>query len=126
MWWERRLDWECILTPIVLAEIGQGDPEAAARRLEKANLLMELPSLPEADSLADLLRARKLIPEKETTDATHLAMAAIHGARYLLTWNQKHLDNLELRSRIEEFILGRGLTPAKVITPERLLLEEPT
>ncbi len=44
-------------------------------------------------------------------------------ADYLLTWNQSHLDNLELRSRIEELIRGWGLTPAKVITPERLLEE---
>ena len=126
LWWGRRSHWECFLTPIVLVEIGQGDPEAAARRLEKANLLTKLPVLPEALALADLLRARKLVPEKEATDAAHLALAAIHGAHYLLTWNQKHLDNLELRSRIEDFIRGQGLTPAKVITPERLLLDEST
>jgi len=126
LWWERRSHWECFLTPIVLVEIGQGDPEAAARRLEKAKLLTELPVSVDVHPLADLLRARKLVPEKEATDAVHLATAAILGAHYLLTWNQKHLDNLDLRSRIEDFIRGQGLTPAKVITPERLLLEEPT
>ena len=123
-WWERRLHWECFLTLTVLEEIGRGDTEAAARRLEKAILLMELPASSEAGRLADLLIARGLVPEKEYTDAVHLATAAIYRADYLLTWNQKHLDNVELRFRIEELIRGQGVTPAKVITPERLLLEE--
>ena len=125
-WWERRSDWECFLTPTVLGEIGQGDPEAAARRLEKADLLAELPSLPEAYSLADILITRKLMPEREYADAMHLATAALYKAHYLLTWNQKHLDNLELRFRIEELIRKQGLTPAKVITPDQLLVEDLT
>ena len=124
VWWERRLHWECFLTTTVLVEVGRGDPEAAARRLEKANLLVELPVPPKVDFLANLLIASKLVPVGEKVDATHLATAAVHGAHYLLTWNQKHLDNLELCFRIEELIRSQGLTPAKVITPDRLLLEE--
>jgi len=125
-WWERRSDWECFLTPTVLSEIRQGDPVAASRRREKADLLVELPSLSEADVLADLLVARKLVPERAHADAMHLATAALYRAHYLLTWNQKHLDNYELRFRIEELIREQGLTPAQVITPDRLLLEELT
>ena len=36
---------------------------------------------------------------------------------------EKHLDNVDLRTRIEDLIKGWGLKPAKVITPERLLEE---
>ncbi len=122
-WWTRRKEWDCFLTTPVMDEMGRGDPEAAARRLEKAKLLAELPTSPEAKALADLLVARKLVPKSAEPDALHLALAAFHQAHYLLTWNQTHLDNLDLRSRIEELIRGWGLTPAKVITPERLLEE---
>ncbi|MCL2648319.1 MAG: hypothetical protein FWD61_15135 [Phycisphaerales bacterium] len=45
MWWERRSNWECFLTSTVLEEIGHGDPEAAARRLEKAKFLEESSSV---------------------------------------------------------------------------------
>ena len=124
MWWERRLDWECFLTTTVLEEISQGDPVAAARRLEKARFLEEQPVPNEMFSLAGLLIARKLVPEGAKTDAMHLATAAIYGADYLLTWNQKHMDNIELRFRIEDFIREQGLAPARVITPNNLLLEE--
>ena len=124
VWWDRRSDWDCFLTPIVLFEISRGDAKAIAHRRDKARLLVELPGSPEAKALADLLVARKLVPESKDVDALHIALAAFHQADYLLTWNQKHLDNLTLRSRIEELIRGWGLTPAQVITPERLL-EEP-
>jgi predicted nucleic acid-binding protein len=124
IWWDRLSDWDCFLSPLVRLEIARGNPEAAARQQEKIKVLQELPISPEAKGLANLLVARKLVPESAEPDALHLALAAFHRADYLLTWNQTHLDNLELRSRIAELIRGWGLIPAKVITPERLL-EEP-
>jgi len=126
MWWERRHAWDCVVSAIVMEEIAEGNPGAAARRLEKAQLLVEVPVPSEADLLEDLLVARKLVPESARPDTTHLAIAAVCGAHYLLTWNQKHLDNPDLRLRSEDLIRKQGWRPAKVFTPERLLFEEPT
>jgi len=124
MWWDRRHEWDCVVSITVMEEIADGDPEAAARRLEKAKQLVEIPTLPNADWLAGRLVSHKLVPESAKLDAMHLAMAAVHGAHYLLTWNQKHLVNLDLRARIEDLIRKHGWTPAKVVTPGRLLSEE--
>ena len=124
-WWERRSPWDYFLTATVIAEISRGDPKAAALRQERARSFLELPVTPEVEALAGLLLAKKLVPLESLTDAYHLAGAAFHRADYLLTWNQKHLDNLELRSRIEEFIKEKGFKPAKVLTPARLLEETP-
>ena len=99
----------------------RGDKEASAKRREKAILLPELPGSAKADALGDMLVARKLVPETKKVDAYHLALAAFHRADYLLTWNQKHLDNLDLRARIEKLIKDQGFKPAKIITPERLM-----
>jgi len=124
LWWEHRHEWDCFVSTTVMEEIARGDPIAAAQRLEKAQSLAILPTSPEADFLAKLLLAYELVPEPVKADAYHLATAAIHGMDYLLTWNQKHLDNFILRSRIEEFVRNQGWRPAKVLTPTRLLLEE--
>jgi len=124
LWWERRHEWDCVVSDTVMEEIAEGDPAAVARRLEKAQFLIKVQTTPEADLLADLLVARKLVPESARPDAMHLAAAANHGAHYLLTWNQKHLDNFDLRFRIEDLIREFGWQPAKVISPERLLNEE--
>ena len=122
-WWAHRCRWECFLTTTVLEEISRGDPGAAALRREAARNFVELPVTPEINALAGLLLTRGLVPQSAATDAFHLAGAAFHRADYLVTWNQKHLDNLDLRSRIEELIRGWGLMPAKVLTPARLLEE---
>jgi len=123
-WWDRRHEWECVVSPIVMLEIAEGDPGAAARRLEKARSFMEVQTSSETEWLAGMLISHKLVPESVRADAVHLALAAVHGAHYLLTWNQKHLDNLNLRSRVEDFVRKQGWEPAMVITPDRLLPEE--
>ena len=121
LWWERRHEWDCVVSTLVMDEIAEGDPVAATQRLEKARLLVKLPTSPEADSLGELLIAHKLVPESARPDAMHLALAAVHGAHYLATWNQKHLDNLAVSFRIEDLIRKQGWRPARVITPDRLL-----
>jgi len=123
LWWERRHEWDCVVSATVLEEIAEGDPEAATRRLEKAQSLVKVPTSPDADVLAELLVLHKLVPESVKSDAVHLAMAAVHGASWLLTWNQKHLANIVVCSRIEDFIRRQGWQPAKVVTPEQLLKE---
>ena len=123
LWWERRHEWDCVVSATVLLEIARGNLIAAAQRWEKAISLVEVPALPEMDLLEDLLVARKLVPEAARPDAVHLATAAVHGAHYLLTWNLKHLANPALRSRIEDLIREHGWEPAKVITPAELLKE---
>jgi len=122
-WWSICSNWECFVATAVLDEIAQGDPVAASQRMEKARTLPEMPITDEIRALANLLVARNLVPSSSATDAVHLAAAAFYRADYLVTWNQKHLDNLALGSRVEELIRGWGLSPAKVITPERLLEE---
>jgi len=123
VWWEHRHEWDCFVSPTVMLEILRGDPGAAARRLEKAQLLPELPASSEADFLGELLVTSKLVPESAKPDAMHLATAAVHGIHYLATWNQKHLDNPDLRARIEDLIRRHGWAPATVCTPDRLLEE---
>jgi predicted nucleic acid-binding protein len=120
-WWERRKKWELFLSPPVLDEAGQGDAEASIRRVIIARQLFLEPILPEAEKLASSLVAQNLIPVSVLTDALHLALAAVHKADYLLTWNQRHLDNMDTRFKIEKFIENKGYSPAVVITPERLL-----
>ncbi len=120
-WWERRERWELCVSPTVLDEVAMGDPEAADRRMDVAKTMVELPASARARELADLLIAREAVPIVAASDAIHLAMAAFYDIPYLATWNQRHLDNLSLRFRIEDIIKSQGLSPALVVTPERLL-----
>ena len=43
---------------------------------------------------------QKALPEKAFDDALQIAVAAVHGMNYLLTWNCRHIDNAQTKPLI--------------------------
>ena len=60
----------------------------------------------------------------EAIKAAHVAIAAVHGAHFLLTWNCTHIANAVMRPKIEEVCRGMGLVRPVICTPEELFLQE--
>ena len=101
-WWEsERQDFSIFISTAVLKEVRRGDAtQAAAREAWLAGVPL-LGDLPEAAELAKRLLRDEIIPSVAADDATHLALAAAHRMDFLLTWNCKHINNHNLRSRIQ-------------------------
>jgi hypothetical protein len=78
-------------------------------------------SSPEAVSLAERLAGSGPIPREHAADALHVAIAAVNGIDYLLTWNCKHLANALLRARIESLVEEAGYVSPIICTPEELM-----
>lgn len=122
-------DWWCNRAPrftlyvsqLVLDECGAGDPTAAAERFEVVEGLDLLASSDEVDALADALISGMALPASEPRDAFHIAIAAVNGVQYLLTWNFKHIANASLRSRIERICRDSGYEPPIICTPDELM-----
>lgn len=53
-------------------------------------------------------------------DALHIALAAVHGVEFLLTWNVRHIANATLRQAIEQVCRESGYEPPVICTPEEL------
>ena len=120
-WWrDEARNFEVTISQVVLDECGAGDPSAAAERLEVVDGIDLLESSGEVDALADALIRGKAIPPSEPRDAFHIAIAAVHGVKYLLTWNFKHIANATLRSRIENICRDAGFVPPTICTPDEL------
>jgi predicted nucleic acid-binding protein len=121
-WWDtRRPDFEVSISALVVLEARSGDGDAAGRRLA---LLEGLPLLTLNDAavhLAERLLAGAALPEKAREDALHIAIAAVHGIEYLLTWNCKHIANAVKRPLIEAICEAAGYRPPIICTPEELL-----
>jgi hypothetical protein len=120
-WWERRSGFRLHTSALVIAEASRGDPRMVAQRLE---LLRPLPLLEvpvTVDSLARGLLDRGALPPKAKVDATHIAISAVNGMDYLLTWNCKHIANAAMRKRIEALCREAGFEPPIMCTPEELL-----
>jgi hypothetical protein len=75
----------------------------------------------EATGLAQALITPGPLPANAVVDALHIAIAAVNGMHYLLTWNCTHIANAAIRSDIEDVCRARGYEPPVICTPEELL-----
>ena len=121
-WWSsRRGEYSVFISEVVIGEASIGDAELASQRLALANNLPLLAVTEEAERLAPLLlKAAGLAPNAET-DALHMAVAAVHGMDYLLSWNCKHIANATIRRAIERQCRLSGYEPPVICTPQELL-----
>ena len=121
-WWTARSSaFDLFISQLVLQETAGGDQAEAARRLHLIAGLTLLDVTAGAVGLASELVRRHAIPPGSATDAGHIAVAAVHGVNYLLTWNMAHILNAELRPRIEAVCRDAGYEPPVLCTPAELM-----
>jgi len=121
-WWLNHApDFAVYISQLILDECSAGDPTAVAERLEVVDGVDMLESSDDVDALADALIAGMAIPASEPRDAFHIAISAVNGVEYLLTWNFKHIANASLRSRIEQICRDNGYEPPIICTPDELM-----
>lgn len=124
-WWTDRADkFELKISELVLKEASGGDAEAARLRLTAIENLDVLTVSEEAIVLAERLVEFGPIHEDYSADALHIAICAVNGMDYLLTWNCKHLANAALRKRIENIIQEAGYAAPLICMPEELMEDE--
>jgi hypothetical protein len=121
-WWQtRRAGFDIYVSQLVLDEAAGGDREAARERLVALQSLPILDLTEEVADLAGVLRIYLALPEKAATDAAHIAIAAVHGMHFLLTWNCTHIANAEMFLIIEKACRERGFSCPVICTPEELM-----
>ena len=121
-WWDtERPSFELFISEIVISEAAAGDEEAAIRRVGAINGLPELDVSEKVEALAAKLLEGAALPSKAKSDALHIAIAAVHGMEYLLTWNCKHIANAAMRPRIESICRAAGYEPPVICTPLELM-----
>lgn len=123
-WWEkRRHGFQLYISQLVVDEASAGDPGAARERLK---LIQDLPLLditPEVGVLAAGILASGIMPPKAATDAAHIAIAAVHGMDFLVTWNCVHLANAVIAKALAKICGRHGYECPGICTPEELLGE---
>ena len=105
-WWADAAAYDLCTSQLTIDEAARGDAGAAADRLSVLHTLPILGMTDAARQLGDELVRRLAIPPKAIVDAYHVAIAAVHGVDYLLTWNCTHIANLQMRALIEQVLNG--------------------
>jgi len=123
-WWEkRRSSFQIFISQLVLDEAAAGDPVAARERLKALQDLPLLDITAEVTELASRILASGKIPRKAATDAAHIAIAAVHGMDFLVTWNCVHIANAANTKALALICQAHGYDCPVICTPEELMGE---
>lgn len=121
-WWDdHRHQYELFVSRFVVDECAAGDSDAAKDRLERIDGIPLLDITDDVSDLADALLAHVPLPQKAQVDALHVAVTAVNGIQYLLTWNCRHIANAMLRPSIEQVCRDCGFEPPVICTPQELM-----
>ena len=97
---EQRPLYDVVTSQLVIDDAGMGDSDAAARRSRMFDGIPVLAVNPDADTLADEIIRRSMMPRSARINALHVATAALASVQYLLTQNCKHIANAHELPRI--------------------------
>lgn len=78
---------------------------------------------PEVGLLASRILAFGIIPRKAATDAAHIAIVAVHGMDFLVTWNCVHIANAVIAKTVAKICREHDYECPVLCTPEELLGE---
>jgi hypothetical protein len=78
----------------------------------------------QAAQIAQNLLSEGIMPAKAAEDALHIAIAAVHGVDFLLSWNFKHIANPVIQAQIAARLAHMGLALPFICAPEELLGED--
>jgi hypothetical protein len=82
---------------------------------------MEVEPRPGAEELAGKLKRGCGLSDNATMDARHVALAAMHALKFLLTWNYTHLANEVLRPRMMHICRSAGYDCPRIVTPDEIM-----
>jgi hypothetical protein len=123
-WWEKRRDaFQIYISQLVVDEAGAGDPYAAGERLNAIEHFPLLDITPEVAMLAMAILASGRLPRKAAADAAHIAIAAVHGMDFLITWNCVHIANAVIAKALAQTCRRHAFECSVICTPEELLGE---
>jgi len=121
-WWaHQREKFDIYISQFVFDEARAGDTILAGERMKIISKFPKLEVNQDVKYLAALLIRERIIPAKAVIDAAHIAVSAVHGMEFLLTWNCAHLANAVIAKRIQKVCLDHGFLYPVICTPEELM-----
>ncbi|HEY0143661.1 MAG TPA: type II toxin-antitoxin system VapC family toxin [Thermoanaerobaculia bacterium] len=120
-WWStRRHNFELYASTAVADELSRGVAALATERLTYLNDVHLFEVTADVRKLAAELLTRTRIPRKAEIDAVHIAVAAVNGMDYLLTWNCTHMANAVILPTVYDVCRSNGYEPPFICTPHEL------
>ena len=119
--------YQAIISEFVLQEIENTGNEKLREKLKAAviDYPIEIISVNKEDEIQRMALAYisdGVIPPKKLLDALHVAVCTIKSINFLVSWNYKHLANINRERRILSVNLENNyINPLRIITPIELI-----
>lgn len=114
-----REDFIPYISNIVIEEIEKA-PSHIRKSLHGAIKDLSLVTLYETDLCIDLVNEyvkKQIIPKKYRDDARHIAVAVVHGIDIIVTWNCRHMANVEKKRVVNAVNMVLGYKQIDIVTP---------
>ncbi|MCA9413061.1 MAG: type II toxin-antitoxin system VapC family toxin [Candidatus Omnitrophica bacterium] len=122
-------NFDLFISQVVLREIDRTVDAALREALKRVveeypiSILAE-DEAEEVDDLAAAYLDAEVLPRSQIEDAYHVAYATVHEMDILLSWNFKHLANVNREVRIQEANRVRGYwKPLRIVSPLEVVSE---
>jgi predicted nucleic acid-binding protein len=111
-----------LVTSTVTAEEMSGAPKRV-RELFRNTFPPEaiLDATAESERLAAAYMNEAILPPKYTDDARHVAVCTVAGIEYLVSWNFKHLVNVDREKGFNAANLLQGYRTVRIVNPLELI-----
>ena len=118
--------YNTFISSFVLEEINK-----TADELKKKRLLSAIKSYPiqvvqvsgtEVEELSREYIRTGVVPPKKTYDALHIAVSTVYHIHFLVSWNYKHLANINREQRVRQVnISNHYFHELRIVTPLELI-----
>jgi rRNA-processing protein FCF1 len=123
----RERKYDIYISNVVIEEINETQNDEKRKMLLQVVKEYELNVVilnEEANRLANVYVTEKIIPERKIEDARHIAITTVNNIDILLSWNFKHLANVNKKIQIKLVNEKEGyFYPIDLLTPIQLIYE---
>ena len=118
--------WDGYVSTLVLEEVERAQKdirEKIIREIQKSRLTV-LEETQESLALARAYVAAGAIPVDSEDDARHIAVASVNDIRAIVSWNFRHMVNIERKRMINSVNLREDVPLIDIVSPWEVSYEE--
>jgi hypothetical protein len=112
-----------VISSHVIAELENGAPEYVKENLKTVDY-KEYAVNEEMIQLAEKYMEQKIVSKNYYSDALHIAVATVIGVDVLVSWNFKHIVNLNKIKLFNSVNLREGYNMLEIMTPREVIGNE--
>jgi len=116
--------WEGFISTLVLEEVDRAPATVRITVELRRSGVIVLEESAESLEIARLYMASAAMPANAEYDARHLAVATVNGIHAVVSWNFRHMVNLDRRRQINAINLRESLPLLDIVSPWEIVDEK--